>query len=128
MNKKLRRASKKSEKKKIGKPARKTEKNASNKSKSAKKPAASKLPPMEKPIGKVTHFYGNIKVAIVKFNKAVPVGTTLHYRGVTTDFSDTIKSMQFNHESVKIAKKNKLIGIKVKKQVRQGDKVYPGKQ
>ena len=28
----------------------------------------------EKPIGKVTHYYGGIGVAIVKFNKAVKKG------------------------------------------------------
>jgi hypothetical protein len=111
MNKKLKKGSKKPIKKVVRK--------------SVKKTASFKLPPAEKPIGKVTHFYGNIKVAIIKFNKEIRVGAKLHYRGATTDFVDTIKSMQFNHEPVKIAKKNKLIGIKVKKQVRQGDGVYP---
>jgi len=77
-----------------------------------------------KPIGKVTHFYNQINVAIVKFNKNVKVGVELHYRGATTDFKETVKSMQFDHEAVAVAKKNKQIGIKVKKRVRDGDLVF----
>lgn len=77
-----------------------------------------------KPIGKVTHFYTNIRVAIVKFNTKVSVGTTLRFSGATTDFSDTPKSMQYNHESIKTAPKGKQIGLKVKKRVREGDLVY----
>ena len=77
-----------------------------------------------KPIGRVTHFFGKIKVAIVKFNKKVPVGKTLHFKGATTDFKDVIKSMQYEHKSIKSAPKGKQVGIKVKRQVREGDEVY----
>ncbi|MDI6733982.1 MAG: translation elongation factor-like protein [Patescibacteria group bacterium] len=77
-----------------------------------------------KPIGVVTHYFGGISVAIVKFNKAVDVGTKVHFRGATTDFEETIKSMQFNHEDIKTAKKNQEVGIKVGDKVREGDEVY----
>ena len=78
---------------------------------------------MPKPIGAVTHFYGNIGVAIVKFNTKVPVGTVLRFNGATTDFEEAIKSMQFDHKEVAFAKKGQQVGIKVKKRVREGDKV-----
>jgi len=78
----------------------------------------------QKPIGVVTHFYGNISVAIVKFKTTVKVGTAVKFNGATTDFEETIKSMQFNHEPVSSAKKGQQIGIKVKKRVREGDSVY----
>ncbi len=77
-----------------------------------------------KPVGVVTHFYGNIKVAIVKFNKKVSVGTMLKWSGATTDFEEEIKSMQFDHKPIASAPKGKQIGIKVKKRVREGDAVY----
>jgi hypothetical protein len=77
-----------------------------------------------KAIGRVTHFYTNIGVAIVKFNKKVSVGGQLHYKGATTDFIETAKSMQYDHKEIKIAPKGKQIGIKVKKRVREGDEVY----
>ena len=90
--------------------------------KSNKKPAAKKV----KPIGKVTHYYAHIKVAIVKFNTKVKAGTELYFKGATTDFKEASKSMQFDHEVVKVAPKGKQIGIKVKKRVRDGDEVYEG--
>ena len=78
----------------------------------------------QKPIGAVTHFYGHISVAIIKFKTTVKVGTPLKFSGATTDFKETIKSMQFNHKEVKSAKKGQQIGIKVKERVREGDSVY----
>lgn len=81
----------------------------------------------EKPIGKVTHFYGNISVAIVKFNRAVKVGQKIRFEGETTNFSQDIKSMQFNHKEIKTAPKGRQVGIKVKDKVRDGDAVYAEK-
>ncbi len=77
-----------------------------------------------KPIGLVTHYYSGLGVAIVKFNKSVKVGDRLHFKGATTDFVETINSMQYEHKDIKEAKKNQEVGIKVSEKVREGDKVY----
>lgn len=92
-----------------------------------KKPAAKARAKTKaaKPIGAVTHFYNEIGVAIVKFNKKIPAGMMLHFRGATTDFKEAAKSMQYDHKPVAAAPKGKQIGIKVKKRVREGDRVYP---
>lgn len=79
-----------------------------------------------KPVGKVTHYYPHIKVALVKFNTQIRVGTELYFKGATTDFKEASKSMQFDHEPIKIASPKKLVGIKLKKRVREGDLVYKG--
>lgn len=79
----------------------------------------------EKPIGKVTHYFGKIKVAVVKCSANICVGMNIEYRGATTAFSDTIRSMQKDHISVNAAKKGTSVGVKVKKKVRVGDRVYP---
>ncbi len=92
--------------------------------KNAAKPVRAQKSVKTKPIGTVTHFFGNIRVAIVKFNQKVPAGTALHFKGATTDFTETAKSMQYNHVSIAAAPKGKQIGIKVKKKVREGDEVY----
>lgn len=78
----------------------------------------------EKPIGKVTHYYGGIKVAIVKFKKAVKKGTKVCFSGATTDFDQVIKSMQYDHKDIAVAPKGKEVGIKVGKKVRESDEVY----
>ena len=89
--------------------------------KAAKKKSAPKKP---KPIGVVTHFYNEISVAIVKFNKKVPAGVALYFKGATTDFKDTAKSIQYDHKPIAAAPKGKEVGIKAKKRVREGDLVY----
>lgn len=110
--------------KKIAKTKRSAAPAKKAKKKALKSRASKKNQKQGKPIGKVTHFYGNISVAIVKFNQKVSAGTELHFKGATTDFKETAKSMQYNHEAIAVAPKGKQIGIKVKKKVREGDLVY----
>lgn len=78
----------------------------------------------EKPIGVVTHYYGGIEVAIVKFKKAMKVGAEISFKGASTDFSQTIKSMQYNHKDITAAKKGQEVGTKVDEKVREGDEIY----
>lgn len=84
----------------------------------------SKKPKQPKPVGEVVHYFNGIGVVIVKFNTKVDVGEKVHFKGATTDFKEKIKSMQYDHNDVKFAKKNQEIGIKVKERARGGDKVY----
>ncbi len=77
-----------------------------------------------KSIGEVTHYYGDLKVAVVKFSRTVEAGEKVHFKGATTDFEQALDSMQFDHKEVKDAKKGKEVGIKVKDKVRAGDEVY----
>ena len=90
------------------------------------KPKKKVSPPVKriKPIGNVTHYYAHIKVAIVKFNTKTKAGTELYFKGATTDFKEASKSMKFDHKPVVAAMPKKLIGIKLKKRVREGDLVY----
>ena len=46
-----------------------------------------------KPIGEGTHYYGDLSVAIVKFNRSFSCGEKVHFSGATTDFKETVKSM-----------------------------------
>ncbi len=82
------------------------------------------MPKKEKPIGAVTHYYGGLGVAIVKFGTSVKIGEKVQFRGAHTDFEETIKSMQLDHKDVKEAKKGQEVGIKVKEKVREGDQVF----
>ena len=78
----------------------------------------------EKPIGEVTHYYGGIGVAIIKFKQETTVGDEVHFRGAHTDFVQKIDSMQYDHKDIKSAKKGQEVGIKVDKKVHENDKVY----
>jgi hypothetical protein len=104
------------------KKAKKTKKAAAKKKAAKKKGEPKTKGP--KAVGSVTHFYTEISVAIIKFNKKVPVGARLAFRGTTTDFEDTAKSMQYDHKPITAAPKGKQVGVRVKKRVREGDAVY----
>jgi len=78
----------------------------------------------KKPIGEVVHFFNNINVAVVKFNRKVAAGTEVHFLGATTDFKQKLDSMQLDHKELKEAAKGKEVGVKVKDRVRSGDEVY----
>lgn len=101
---------------------KKTKKKAA-KNKSKTKVAVIKVK-KDRPIGRVTHYFGNIMVGIFKFKKPVKVGDEIQIRGATTDFKQIISSMQYDHKDIKTAAPNKEVGIKVKKMVREGDLIF----
>ncbi len=97
--------------------------------KKSKKPAKKAVKPVQKvkqakPIGVVTHFYGGIKVAIVKFKKPMKRGAVIKIKGATTGFEQAIKSMQYDHADIATAKKGQEVGMKVNKKVRKGDEIF----
>lgn len=94
--------------------------------KKAVKKAVKKVEPKKKPIGKVLHFYNKICVAVIKFDKPVKVGAELHFESGKTCFSQPLKSMQYEHQPIQGAKKGQEVGVKVEKEVREGDLVYQG--
>jgi len=75
-------------------------------------------------VGTVRHFLPKISVAIVDLTAPLRVGDTAMIEGKSTSFSQTVESMQIEHESVQEAKAGDAIGLKVSQQVREGDKVY----
>ena len=79
----------------------------------------------EKPIGAVTHFFSDLNVAVLKLSSTLKEGDTIRIAGgEETDFTQTVDSMQIDHEKVKTAKKGDDVGLKVKEKVREGYKVY----
>jgi len=77
-----------------------------------------------KEIGKVTHFFSKISVAVIELKATLSVGDRIRVQGPTTDFEQTVDSMQIEHENVKTAKAGQSIGLKVKERVREKDTVY----
>lgn len=92
------------------------------------KPAPVSPPPRPAPgerIGVVTHYYGNVSVAIVKLETGtLHVGDTIHIRGHTSDFSQRVDSLQINHAPVAEVGPNDDFGLKVTEHVREHDVVY----
>ncbi len=78
----------------------------------------------EKLIGKITHYYGNINVAIVELLATLKKGDKVHIKGNTTDFEQEVTSMQLDHADISEAKKKSVIGLKVDQKIRNDDEVY----
>jgi len=77
----------------------------------------------EKEIGKVSSFFSHVSVAAIKLTSSLKVGDKIHIKGNTTDFEDTIGSIQIERKEVKKAGKGDHIGIKVPEKVRPNDVV-----
>ena len=76
------------------------------------------------PIGKVTHWYDKISVAVIKLNKALKVGDQIKIKHGDVEFTETIGSMQLDHKAVESGKKGDEIAIKLSKQAKDGSEVY----
>ena len=75
-------------------------------------------------IGKITHFFSKIGVAVIELKKPLKVGDTIAIKGPTTDFEQPVDSMQIEHKNVQEAKVGQSIGLKVAERVRETDVVY----
>jgi putative protease len=75
-------------------------------------------------IGKVTHFFDKISVAVLALAKPLKAGETVHFLGHSTDFQQEVGSMQIEHKEVKSAKKGDDVALKVDKPVHPNDKVF----
>ena len=80
---------------------------------------------IEEQVGEVVKFFAKPSVAAIKVTGGVvAVGDRIKFKGHTTDFEDTISSMQIENKSVEKAAAGDLIGIQVKDKVREGDAVF----
>ena len=75
-------------------------------------------------IGKVTHYFGKIGVAVIQLEDTLKVGDTIRIVGGQTDFNQTVESMEIEHKKVKEARAGESVGVKVTQKVREGYKVY----
>ncbi|MBI3618388.1 MAG: hypothetical protein HY210_09320 [Candidatus Omnitrophica bacterium] len=76
------------------------------------------------PAGEITHFFSKIQVAVVKMTKGnLAVGDKVRIQGKTTNFAQTIRSMQIESVDVRCARRGQLIGLKVERAAKAGDKL-----
>ncbi len=79
----------------------------------------------EQLVGTVTHYFKGPGVAVVRMTEGeLAVGDQVRFRGHTTDFTETISSMEVNHEKVQQAKAGEEVAILVTARTRQHDQVF----
>ena len=79
----------------------------------------------EDQIGVVVNYYAKLGVAAVKVTSGtIKTGDLLKYKGHTTDFTETVKTMEIENQPFEQAQAGDLVGVKVKERVREKDKVF----
>ncbi len=81
--------------------------------------------PNETAVGKVTHYYSHLQVAVVQLDRgALQVGDTIHVKGHTTDFQQRVESMEIEHQRLDRAERGDIFGLKVIDHAREHDVLY----
>jgi len=76
-------------------------------------------------LGKITHYFSKIGVAAIEITQdTLRVGDTIHVKGHTSDFSQTIDSMQIDGQPVEEATVGQSVGIKAADHAREHDTVF----
>ncbi len=79
----------------------------------------------ETKIGTVIHYFGHLNVAAVGITDGeLRTGDMIHIKGHSTDFQQTVESMQVEHKQVDVAKPGDSVGIQVIEKAREHDEVY----
>jgi putative protease len=120
---KSRAKAKKTTRKKIVRKKVKKAKGKVSKKTRKKAPAASKSE--EVLIGKVTHYFPHVKAGAIRIEKGtLTLGDAIHIKGHTTNFKQSVKSLQINRAPITQASTRDEVGILVKSRVRINDNVY----
>jgi putative protease len=76
-------------------------------------------------VGEVFHYFPKPGVAAIRVTDAtVQVGDTLLFQGPSTNFDQTVDSLEIDKAKVERATPGQSVGIKVRDRARPGDYVY----
>lgn len=75
-------------------------------------------------VGKVTHFFDRISVAVLSLENTIQIGDTVHFLGRATDFKQKVESLQIEHQAVQQAGPGQEVAIKVIQKVHPNDSVF----
>lgn len=79
---------------------------------------------MEVEIGKVTHYYSHLGVAVLSLTDSLKLGDKIHIFGHATDFTQRITSMEVEHHTILWVKPGDNVAVKVTQPVHEHDIVY----
>ena len=86
--------------------------------------AITKAMSKEKELGKVSHWYDKINVAVVKLAGVLKKGDRVKFKHGEEEFEETIESLQINHEAVDAGKKGDEVAMKLSQKAKEGTLAY----
>lgn len=75
-------------------------------------------------IGKVTHYFSRIGVAVLDLEAPLSDGDEFHIVGPSTDVEGGVESMEIQHRHISHAMPGDDVALKVNGPVREGDRLY----
>ena len=79
---------------------------------------------MDLKIGKITHYFDKIGVAVIELSGTLLSGDRIKIDNHGEEFEMTVDSMQIEHEQISEAKKGQSVGLKTTQPVKPGAEVY----
>jgi putative protease len=79
---------------------------------------------MEIRVGKVTHYFNRIGVAVLELTGELKVGDTISILGRITEFEQRVGSLEIDHHKIQSAGPGQQVALAVIDTVRAGDLVY----
>jgi selenocysteine-specific translation elongation factor len=78
----------------------------------------------EKQIGTITNYFSKIGVAVVELTGTVELGDEIKIVGGDREFTQTVESMQIEHEPIERAEAGQEVAVKLEQKARANDSVY----
>jgi putative protease len=76
-------------------------------------------------VGKVSHYYDKLSVAIIDLDGTLSVGDNVKFvRGGEDLFEQKVESIQIEHDKKDTAGKGDVIGLKTQEAVKEGTEVF----
>ncbi|MEA1909595.1 MAG: translation elongation factor-like protein [Patescibacteria group bacterium] len=75
-------------------------------------------------IGKVTHYYDKIGVAIIELTDTLKVGDKVTFAKGEDEKEQSVDSIQIEKASVDKAEKGTIVGVKTEEPIKEGSEVY----
>ena len=79
---------------------------------------------MDKELGRVIHYFDKAMVAVIHLTDKIAVGDTVKFVYGDNEFTQSVESMEVEHEKIQSAKKNEEVAIKVDQKTHEGARVY----
>jgi len=73
-----------------------------------------------KPIGKIIHYYGKLRVGIVRLEDSLRLGDRIRIERGDQSFDQEVASMQKDYKDIEQAEKGDEVGVKFSEKVHEG--------
>lgn len=77
-----------------------------------------------KEVGRVSHYFDKLNVAVIKLSATLRQGDHILIKGSTTNIKQRAGSMEVNHMPISVAREGEMVGLLVAGKVRSGDRVF----